>query len=36
MLHVMEIEDETLTFRKLTSDLRKKLLKESTQMPKAG
>src|SRR5947207_6886244 len=36
MLHVMEIEDETLTFRKLASDLRKELLKESTQIPKAG
>jgi len=36
MLHVTEIEDGTLTFRKLTSDLRKELLKESTQMLKAG
>ena len=36
MLHATEIEDGTLTFRKLASDLRKELLKESTQMPKAG
>src|SRR6266480_3860421 len=36
MLHTTEIEDGTLTFRKLANDLRKELLKGSTQTPKAG
>jgi hypothetical protein len=36
MLHATEIEDGTLTFRKLANDLRKELLKGSTQTPKAG
>src|SRR5947207_7188626 len=34
MLHAMEIEDGTLTFRKLASELRNKLLKESIKIPK--
>jgi len=34
MLHATEIEDGTLTFRKLANDLRKELLKTST--PRAG
>jgi hypothetical protein len=34
MLHAKEIENRTLTFRKLANDLRKELLKSST--PKAG
>jgi hypothetical protein len=36
MLHAKEIEDGTLTFRKLANDLRKELLKGSTQTPRAG
>ena len=37
MLHATDIEDGTLTFRKLANDLRKELLKGyTTQMPKAG
>jgi hypothetical protein len=37
MLHAKEIEDGTLTFRKLANDLRKELLKGyTTQTPKAG
>jgi hypothetical protein len=36
MLHATEIEDGTLTFRKLANDLRKELLKGSTQTLKAG
>jgi len=34
MLYTTEIEDGTLTFRKLANDLRKELLKSS--MPKVG
>ena len=37
MLHAKEIEDRTLTFRKLANDLRKELLKGyTTQTPKAS
>ena len=36
MLHATEIENGTLTFRKLANDLRKELLKGSTQTPRAG
>ena len=36
MLHATEIENGTPIFRKLASDLRKELLKESTQVPRAG
>ena len=36
MLHATEIENGTLTFRKLANDLRKELLKSPTQTPKAG
>ena len=34
MIHAKDIEDGTLTFRKLANDLRKELLKGST--PRAG
>jgi hypothetical protein len=36
MLHATEIENGTLTFRKLANDLRKELLKSSTQTPRTG
>jgi hypothetical protein len=36
MLYTIEIENGTLTFQKLANDLRKELLKDSTQTPKAG
>ena len=36
MLHAKEIKDRTLTFRKLANDLRKELLKVSTQTLRAG
>jgi len=36
MLHATEIENGTLTFRKLANDLRKELLKGSTQTPRTG
>jgi hypothetical protein len=37
MLHATDIENKTLTFRKLANDLRKELLKGyTTQTPKAG
>jgi hypothetical protein len=36
MLHATEIENGTLTFRKLANDLRKELLKGSTQTPRIG
>jgi hypothetical protein len=36
MLHATEIENGTLTFRKLANDLRKELLKGSTQTPRVG
>src|SRR5271167_1367578 len=37
MLHAADIENGTLTFRKLANDLRKELLKGyTTQMPNAG
>ena len=36
MLYGKEIEDRSLTFKKLTNDLRKELFKGTTIPPKAG